>query len=801
VNRRRTLLTRVGIIATVCLLPACADDDPTDQSPSTTPDAADTGVQPDTAIGSDASTDTGADVTGDTADATEPDPGPDTCEDNQTFFEDRLWEDLLNPVCLACHADQGIARDSALSFRPSAQADYLEANYTILANVAQLEIDGTSLVLLKPSGTVEHGGGTVAPDGSEAYELLTEFVARLADPVECDDNGEIELPGEGLILRSELSTLRAATLNLTGRLPTSDEYRSVQIGGEEAVREVVWDAMDEDAFFERLKELYNDHFLPRRYEAGNDGVELIDYERFPNAYFYEAVAAEDGSARNRWRSAVSSAVANEPLELVVHIVREGLPFTEVLTADYAMVNGFTAAAYGLDEGAFELYGDEEEAAEFFPAQIPDFNHAGVLSMTAMLNRFPTTDTNRNRHRSWIIFRLFLASDILGFADRPIDPSSSTVHNPTLNDPQCTVCHTTMDPVAGLLQNWDSSGRYRPPADGWYPSLAPPGFGDEVLPVSERPRAAQWLAERIAVDRRFALSQTELVFSSVTGIPVRSPVNRVDSAEDEVARAAYRTQQDEFERIATLFVESDYNLRVLFVESLLSPYYRAVGVGDEESGGMIDAGSARLRTPEQLDRQILAVTGYPWARSRNNTPYLLSTYLLLYGGIDSNAISERANVPSGIISNIGLRAATDIACVAVARDFVLNSEDRRLFPFVEMTFAPETLDGFHVPDAERSIRENIAYLHWRMLGEELAIDSAEVDATFALFEGTWREGREKIGAGELPVEIVSACRATSNWYTGENISTDRRIQNDPDYIIRAWQAVYAYLATDYRFIYE
>jgi hypothetical protein len=279
------------------------------------------------------------------------------------------------------------------------------------------------------------------------------------------------------------------------------------------------------------------------------------------------------------------------------------------------------------------------------------------------------------------------------------------------------------------------------------------------------------------------------------------VNRVDSAEDEVARAAYRTQQDEFERIATLFVESDYNLRVLFVESLLSPYYRAVGVGDEESGGMIDAGSARLRTPEQLDRQILAVTGYPWARSRNNTPYLLSTYLLLYGGIDSNAISERANVPSGIISNIGLRAATDIACVAVARDFVLNSEDRRLFPFVEMTFAPETLDGFHVPDAERSIRENIAYLHWRMLGEELAIDSAEVDATFALFEGTWREGREKIGAGELPVEIVSACRATSNWYTGENISTDRRIQNDPDYIIRAWQAVYAYLATDYRFIYE
>lgn len=790
-NIRRPLLIRVGIIATVCLLPACADDEPTDHSPSTTADVGDVGLQPDT-LGDDAGSDTPG-----SPDATE----TPTCEDNQTFFENRLWEDLLNPVCYACHADQGIARDSALSFRPSAQADYLQANYDILASVSLLSIEGTPLLLLKPSGTVDHGGGTVTPEGSDAYALLTEFIDRLADPVICEDTGGTEIPGDGLVLHSALSTLRSGTLNLVGRLPTGDEYRAVQFGGEEALRETLWGVFEEDAFFVRLKELYNDHFLTRRFEGGSRGVDLIDYDRHPNAYFFEAVAEDDGSARNRWRTAVSDAVANEPLELVEHVVREGLPFTEILTADYTMVNGYTAAAYGLEDGAFELYGDEKEAARFFPAQIPGHNHAGVLSMTSFLNRFPTTETNRNRHRSWVIHRLFLASDILGFADRPIDPSSSTVHNPTLNDPQCTVCHTTMDPVAGLLQNWDNRGRYRPPEDGWYPSLIPPGYGDEVLPVSERPRAAQWLAERLAADDRFALSQAQLVFSSVTGIPVRGPVNLVDSAEDEVARAAYREQQDELRRLADTFADSNYDLRVLFIESLLSPYYRASGAGDAVSGGLIDAASARLRTPEQLDRQILAVTGYPWAANRNNTPYLLSTYLLLYGGIDSNAISERADVPSGIMSNIGLRAATDLACVAVARDFVLDPDDRRLFPFVEATFAPETLDGFHVPDAERTIRENIAYLHWRMLGEELSVDSEEVDATYALFEGTWREGREKIAAGELPVAIVNACRATTNWYTGENIPTDRRVDSDPDYVIRAWQAVFAYLATDYRFIYE
>ena len=65
----------------------------------------------------------------------------------------------------------------------------------------------------------------------------------------------------------------------------------------------------------------------------------------------------------------------------------------------------------------------------------------------------------------------------------------------------------------------------------------------------------------------------------------------------------------------------------------------------------------------------------------------------------------------------------------------------------------------------------------------------------------RAMRAKVADGELPSDIPSACRGNSNWYTGENVSNDRRVQSDPDYVVRAWQAVFAYLATDYRFIYE
>ena len=71
--------------------------------------------------------------------------------------------------------------------------------------------------------------------------------------------------------------------------------------------------------------------------------------------------------------------------------------------------------------------------------LPEVPTAGILTTSAWLNRFPTTDTNRNRHRAWVLMRRFLATDILRLADRPVDPTSSQVFNPTMNDPQCTVC--------------------------------------------------------------------------------------------------------------------------------------------------------------------------------------------------------------------------------------------------------------------------------------------------------------------------------------------------------------------------
>ena len=151
---------------------------------------------------------------------------------------------------------------------------------------------------------------------------------------------------------------------------------------------------------------------------------------------------------HRARAFSNDAVAREPLKLVEYLVMNDRPFTEILTADYIMVSPYSALIYGAEvEGEWT---DVFNPYEFKPGKVAGIPHAGLLTSPMFLNRFPTTETNRNRHRAKIVYDFFLGVDILKFAQRPIDPTS-TEHVPTMRDPQCNVCHNVIDPVAGCVQ--------------------------------------------------------------------------------------------------------------------------------------------------------------------------------------------------------------------------------------------------------------------------------------------------------------------------------------------------------------
>lgn len=714
------------------------------------------------------------------------------CLDDRAFFEEKVYGQVLLPTCMGCHTAEGAARDSAMVFVTSAQPDHLEVNRATLTNVAGLSRNGTSIVLLKPIGDEDHEGGAVINAESSDYQVLTEFVARLATPVVCENNDLVK--EVGLEVLSPASTLRKASLALTGSLPTASQFETVRFGGDEALDAAIENLMAGDAFIERIKELYNDRLLTDRYLAGSSAIGIVDYDRYPNLYWYDSI--ENDTDRGTMRNILNDSIAREPLELIGHLLRERRPFTEILTADYTMLNAFSAKSMGI--AGLEPTLDDPQGLTYHPVQLEGVPHAGVLTTTAFLNRFPTTPTNRNRHRARIFYDRFLATDILSFADRPIDPTISSTHNPTLNDPQCTVCHDTLDPVAGAFQNWDDDGHFNPLEEGWYPEMAIPGFSDSFLPFDETPTALQWLAAKTVLDARFSLATAQTIFRGLTGLEVLTDKG---TQHDEVRHDAYKAQHAFLTEAAQIFVDNHYELRALIKAVVTSHYFRAVKQNEASEEDLVLAGTAHLLTPEELTRKIQAVTGYPWRERVDRVDYLLERYRMLYGGIDSNAVIDRLKEPNGIMANIGMRMATDVACRTTALDFVLAPEQRRLFPYVEPTYEPETVDGFEIPVVENLIRENLRYLHARVLGEELTLEDPEIDATYAFFYETWKEGKAKIASGETLDYLTWRCRARQDFWTQEALPADLEIRYDRLYTIRAWMATMTYLLSDYRFFYE
>lgn len=730
------------------------------------------------------------------------------CVSTEDYFKSEVWAPIMSQQCITCHSTTGAAKDSEFILQSSDWPGYLEANLAVVERMAKLEFEGTPWLIAKPTALVEHGGGEQFERDSDKYDTFVKMVELIKEPVTCDNSIDDEQYWDGVAMLSDVQTLRKATLNLVGRLPTPDEEQRVRDGGLEALDVVLDEVLQEEAFYPRLGEMWNDLFLTDKYLPNEDAVDLLqagagdDYgQDYPDAKWYENLPEGEQDAARR---ASNRAVARENLALIEHIVREGKPFREVITADYMMVNPYSAKSYGLGTN-FDDNNDENEWKE---AKIPGVPHAGVLTSTVWLTRFPTTDTNRNRHRSRMVYKFFLATDILALAERPIDPTTIETFNPTRESEQCTVCHTALDPAGGAMQNWDVYGKYRPPENGWYQEMFAPGFGDAELPPDRQGDATAWLAEQIVEDTRFSTSIVNVVYEGITGQePLREPTDP-DSPGYLGRLRAFDIQVAVFQDIAAKFVESDHDFRVVVKEIVRSPYFRASHFEGEELGEdryweLANVVTAEYLTPEALNRKITAITGYPWVESPDDDNYLLDfdEYRIFYGGIDSDTITTRITSPNGIMSNVADRMSNEVACWNTARDFVESAANRRLFPYVEPGFEPEDQNGFEIPATTEAIRRNIQYLHAQLLGEYLPMDDSEIDRTYKLFLEVWRDGKKGVQDGTYSGQLPGECQADRDFWTQEELGDAVRIENDPNYTIRAWMAVMTYMLSDYKFLHE
>ncbi|MEM9692172.1 MAG: hypothetical protein AAGA56_06490, partial [Myxococcota bacterium] len=529
------------------------------------------------------------------------------------------------------------------------------------------------------------------------FQSFANFAVRLKNDEECEAQSTDLFAG--VELANAEQTLRLASLSIGDRLPREDEIERVRQGGFVELDIILDEMMTEEPFIEFVKRTFAEPFQTDFY-LNNDAVGLLaDY--YPNATWYD----NDASARamiqqyglrdaDEIARMTQQALAREPLELVAHVARNDLPFTEIVTADYFMVSPLSARTYGV-EAEFQRGNDPMEfAPAYLDYEDQAYPHAGVLTSPIFLNRWPSTPTNRNRARARVAFLFFLGTDILSITSARVDDGETTA-NPTRDDAQCVICHAKLDPVAGTFQAFSDDGQFIAEPE-WFAEMFPPGFGGLDMPPSQAANGLPWLAANIARDERFLSATVYHIYKGLMGREhLSAPTDRNDPEFDAKFKA-FVDQSNQFRIYTERFKAANYNVKQVVKDIIMSPYYRALNaynVGDERLAAMRELGLGRLLTPEMLDARLQAVFGIPWGDFDGDTGnrtidnFLTGSvrdlgdvgrYELFYGGLDFNDVTERITNPNGLMAAVAERTATEMSCASVPYDLSLPGEERRLF---------------------------------------------------------------------------------------------------------------------------
>lgn len=160
-------------------------------------------------------------------------------------------------------------------------------------------------------------------------------------------------------------------------------------------------------------------------------------------------------------NALRDSFREETFRLVQDVVRNNLPLTILLSADYSFVNGRLAKHYGMAEPTGE---------EFVRVDLPAERHAGILAHGSVLSVTAFEDrTSPVLRGKWVLDHLLAdpppppPPDAGSLPDATGDLSHKTlrerleVHRA---DPTCASCHKRMDPIGLAMENFDAVGRWR-----------------------------------------------------------------------------------------------------------------------------------------------------------------------------------------------------------------------------------------------------------------------------------------------------------------------------------------------------
>ncbi|MEZ6067029.1 MAG: hypothetical protein R3B90_15320 [Planctomycetaceae bacterium] len=251
----------------------------------------------------------------------------------ERFFADEVWPKVGATECQKCHKQAGDAGDTRLVLQDphrlpeSDRAAAMRRNRDAFIRVALQKTNNGPLLLVKVRGGLDHGGDAVFAEGSTGYRILEDFVRQATSP-------GVAVPGpsltdsnappffEGVAMLDNRRLLRRATLSLAGRLPTESELAAVAHGGLDAVPRVLDDVMREDAFYDRLREGFNDIFLTLGIDGNADST-VLSYEHFEKTrlwyqhhdFSHIADEKERQQAKYKLANDYRSALLGEPMRV------------------------------------------------------------------------------------------------------------------------------------------------------------------------------------------------------------------------------------------------------------------------------------------------------------------------------------------------------------------------------------------------------------------------------------------------------------------------------------------------------
>ncbi len=561
----------------------------------------------------------------------------------------------------------------------------------------------TSMLLLIPAGC---NNGRTEPASSEAE---TEGDAETGEPSDPEDDDDGETGGDSddepvpdyVELDPAYRLLRISTA-LRGRRPSMAEMDRVE-ADPDALAEIVDGYLESDEFRETLRDLHNDSLF--------QDVEIFELDAV-------------GPLENESPGAIAESVLQSPLRLIEDVVMSGRPYTEIVTADYWMVDQRSSGVWGTE---YDPSGPTWQRASY-PDDRPA---AGILADNGFYMRHDSCGFNYNRGRAnqvttALLCHDFLAADVnvSGSVDLA-DPEAVATAAQTV--PACVSCHQSLDPLASVfnpfLETFIPDPPYEYPLDPMYvdefadyydelTGRAPGYYGQPVDDVRE-------LGQAIADDPRFSLCTATRFYGYLAQVPL---------AQVPVETAS---------QLQMVLEDSDFDAKALIREIVLSEAFARASANDEADAELLP-GYKRAR-PFQLANLYAQLTGWEWVidtgQFEEEGGQLLSMprtsfigYEVLAGGHDSffNTTPTRsANVTTILFLQ---KMARESASFVVEQDFEQPAEDRRLLNLVE----PGDTDS----DA---VRTQLVQIFRRFYGETVTPDDDAIADAAAIFEGVIERG--------------------------------------------------------------